>query len=51
VNRPIVPLIVATLLISNALPAWGQEKANTDEKEYARMPWHLVDVWWDIGKD
>ena len=19
------------------------------EKQYARMPWHLVDLWWDIG--
>lgn len=22
-----------------------------DEKEYAGMPWHLVDVWWDTGED
>ena len=22
-----------------------------EEKQYARMPWHLVDLWWDIGED
>ncbi|MAF66868.1 MAG: hypothetical protein QGF59_24465 [Pirellulaceae bacterium] len=25
--------------------------ATADEKQYARMPWHLVDLWWDIGED
>jgi len=24
---------------------------NAGEKQYARMPWHLVDLWWDTGKD
>ena len=22
-----------------------------DEPEYARMPWHLVDLWWDLGEE
>jgi len=22
-----------------------------DEPEYARMPWHLVDLWWDLGDE
>ena len=22
-----------------------------EERKYARMPWHLVDSWWDLGKD
>ncbi|MCH9653252.1 MAG: hypothetical protein K0U86_05060 [Planctomycetes bacterium] len=22
-----------------------------EEKQYVRMPWHLVDLWWDIGED
>jgi hypothetical protein len=28
----------------------GQEKP-AQEPRYSRMPWHLVDVWWDINKD
>lgn len=22
-----------------------------DDPEYARMPWHLVDLWWDLGEE
>lgn len=25
--------------------------AEKQEKQYAKMPWHLVDTWWDIGRD
>ena len=25
--------------------------AHAQEKQHARMPWHLVDIWWDLGKD
>jgi hypothetical protein len=42
---------VATVLVLESFSAFGQEKATADVKEYARMPWHLVDVWWDLGKD
>lgn len=24
--------------------------SRADEKEYAPMPWHLVDLWWDLGE-
>lgn len=24
---------------------------SAEETEYARMPWHLVDLWWDLGED
>lgn len=24
---------------------------NADEKQFVRMPWHLVDLWWDLGED
>lgn len=34
------------LLCFLALPT-----AFAQEKQYARMPWHLVDLWWDLGKD
>lgn len=24
---------------------------SADEKQYAPMPWHLVDLWWDVGEE
>jgi hypothetical protein len=42
---------MAIVLVLGSASAFGQEKATADEKEYVRMPWHLVDVWWDLGKD
>jgi hypothetical protein len=30
---------------------FGQEPADRGEPEYARMPWHLVDIWWDLGEE
>jgi hypothetical protein len=29
----------------------ADEKPPIEEKKYAPMPWHLVDTWWDLGKD
>ena len=31
--------------------ASGQERKPAHEPRYSPTPWHLVDVWWDIGKD
>ena len=44
-NRFRMLLAILTCLAAGRLPA-GDEK-----KTYARMPWHLVDTWWDIGKE
>jgi hypothetical protein len=44
------PLIAAILLVCWSFPASGQDNL-AKEPRYSRMPWHLVDVWWDIGKD
>jgi hypothetical protein len=27
------------------------EPLSRDEDRHARIPWHLVDTWWDLGKD
>jgi hypothetical protein len=43
-------LLAAIVVLLGTTPAFGQGKAAT-EKHYAPMPWHLVDVWWDLGKD
>ena len=40
------PLMMLLLLLSLTLPI-----ANAEEPQYVRMPWHLVDLWWDIGQD
>jgi hypothetical protein len=44
-------LLMAAVLVSGGTSAFGQEKAAADESSYAGMPWHLVDIWWDIGED
>ena len=38
--------LMMLLLLSLTLPI-----ASAEEPQYARMPWHLVDLWWDIGQD
>jgi hypothetical protein len=44
-------ILVAIILVTGPSSVFGQEKAATAEKQYAPMPWHLVDLWWDIGQD
>jgi len=39
-------LFLALLAVSTAV-----DGAVADEPEYARMPWHLVDLWWDLGEE
>ncbi len=44
------------LLVSSSvacLPASAADKsaASPVDKQYRRMPWHLIDVWWDLGKN
>ncbi|WP_339735190.1 hypothetical protein [uncultured Gimesia sp.] len=36
-------LILVTCLTTTSVSA--------EEKQYAPMPWHLVDLWWDIGEE
>jgi hypothetical protein len=48
--RPISIYILAAVIMFDGPTVSGQEKL-TQEPRYSRMPWHLVDVWWDIGKD
>lgn len=38
------PVVLALLVLSPVV-------AVAAEPEYARMPWHLVDLWWDLGKE
>lgn len=46
-----LPLILAILIVVGSLPVFGQDGKTAKEPHYSPMPWHLVDVWWDIGKD
>ena len=41
-RKPLLLLLLLTLPLSIV---------NAEEPQYVRMPWHLVDLWWDIGQD
>jgi hypothetical protein len=41
-------LVLLALLVGGlAVPA---DPRPADEKKYAPMPWHLMDAWWDLGR-
>ncbi len=40
-----------TLAFAVALAATAPFAVAADEPAYKAMPWHLVDTWWDLGKD
>lgn len=42
-------LFSALVLFSSGIPTSGAEPQPA--KEYKSPPWHLVDLWWDIGQD
>lgn len=45
--RPVcVGLMVGVLWGAEAVP-----RAAADEPQYRPMPWHLVDLWWDLGEE
>jgi hypothetical protein len=52
-HRSFAPLGLALVIAIGALAPTGsaQDKNQTAEKQYRRMPWHLVDLWWDLGED
>lgn len=43
------PLRLACFMLLLALPTTADAQEKKDK--YARMPWHLVDLWWDTGKN
>ncbi len=43
-------MIRAALFVITVLAAL-QAMADKPKAEYKPMPWHLVDIWWDIGQD
>lgn len=50
--RRALPLVVFLLLGIVSLPtALADNPSPKDETKYAPMPWHLLDVWWDIGQE
>src|SRR4051812_24089635 len=44
------PVLLIALLVCAALSARAAH-APADDPTYKPMPWHLVDLWWDLGKD
>src|SRR5271155_19422 len=45
------PILVFLSLVAASLSPARADSPPRDEKQYAPMPWHLVDIWWDIGQD
>ncbi|QDU41289.1 hypothetical protein Mal4_56550 [Maioricimonas rarisocia] len=45
-----MPLRSLLLTLALLIPAATPAVAAADEPEYKRMPWHLVDLWWDLGE-
>jgi hypothetical protein len=51
--RPLLAVLFAVVLFPAAVslsPARGDDQPPRDDKKYAPMPWHLLDVWWDVGQ-
>jgi hypothetical protein len=46
-----VLLAGACLLAVSLLAVTAGDRPGKEKPRYAAMPWHLVDVWWDTGKD
>ena len=50
--RKLRPIITILIMLSPVAVTAGRAGEPQDaEKTYAPMPWHLVDTWWDIGKE
>jgi hypothetical protein len=51
-RRPMHWLILtaSALLFAPVVHAGPAGLAGTAEPDYKPMPWHLVDLWWDLGR-
>jgi hypothetical protein len=45
-----IPVILG-FIFWTALPLQAISQPPKDEKKYAPMPWHLIDIWWDVRQD
>ena len=43
-------MVFLTALTLATIPNSGMARL-ADDPQYAPMPWHLVDIWWDLGED
>lgn len=48
-RRTMLALAGFFILGLSASPGFD-DKSAADESKFARMPWHLVDTWWDLGR-
>ena len=44
-------LLLLACFVPSLSPLAGDDQPLKDNKKYASMPWHLVDTWWDVGKE
>ncbi len=47
-KRAFAALVLFAAMVAKPLLA---QEIPPNAKKYAPMPWHLVDTWWDIGKE
>lgn len=45
------PFVLLVLMGATTASVSAQERKESEERQYARMPWHLIDLWWDLGAD
>jgi hypothetical protein len=50
-RRAVLRSSAVLVLLVAAYRGLGAEPQATKPKEYPPPPWHLVDLWWDIGQD
>lgn len=43
--------LVALVAFTGSLHALAGTNPESEEKKYAPMPWHLVDTWWNLGRE
>jgi hypothetical protein len=43
--------LIGVLTLAAGLSSAAEQQPPADEKKFKSMPWHLVDIWWDVGQD
>ena len=50
-HRGVRSFFAVLVVLFSATPLLAGEPQTSKPKEYPPPPWHLVDLWWDIGQD
>jgi hypothetical protein len=50
-QRIFLTLIVLSCLLTPCVAQTSEPERPARQDDYKRMPWHLVDLWWDLGSE